>query len=352
MDHRFPPAAARRLAAAVCALALAASACGCHRATGTDPLPQWTAPAATGSVPLPPGAHFEPASGHPSPMPEALGPGSGSAALDGRSPAERVPHIFARGRLIVGVDQSQHLLSFRDPSTGQLAGFEIDVAEAIAEDIFGEPGHIEFRFVDSTDRVAALKEGRVDIVVRTMTVTPQREQEVLFSTPYFMARTRLLSVEKNHITTIDDLTGKTVCVAEGSTSLQLARAVAYNSRILKVKNWADCLVALQQAQADAVMTDDTVLSGIAAQDPYTKITGPTLADGYYAVAVAPPTRLVDTVGVIMQVNSTIERIRSDGTWWQMFNRWLAPYQQTVGPPPLNYRHPAPGKTQPTGGDRR
>ena len=63
------------------------------------------------------------------------------------SPTRRVPTIVERGRLVVGVAQSLNQLGFRDPVTGELAGFEIDLAREIARDIFGDPNRI-----DTTDR--------------------------------------------------------------------------------------------------------------------------------------------------------------------------------------------------------
>lgn len=253
------------------------------------------------------------------------------------SPAELIPEIVERGRVIVGVDQSQYLLSYRDSVTGDLLGFEIDLAREIARDIFGDPNQVEFRFVDSSDRVEALNSGQVDLVARTMSVTNDRQEDVLFSTPYLRAETRLLVMRNSGISSFADLPGQTVCVADNSTALQSARQYAPHSPILKVRNWADCLVALQQHQAEAVVSDDFILSGITAQDPYTTIVGESLTGAEYGIAAAHPRNEHDSEDLTRQVNSTIERIREDGTWWRMYDRWFSTYLSTSGPPPLNYR---------------
>ena len=88
--------------------------------------------------------------------------------------------IRERGRIIVGVDQSQYLLSYRDASRGELRGFEVDLAREVARDIFGDPERVDFRFVDSAGRAEALRAGAVDIVIRTMSVTPGRAAQVDF----------------------------------------------------------------------------------------------------------------------------------------------------------------------------
>ncbi len=248
-----------------------------------------------------------------------------------------IPHIMERGRIIVGVDQSQNLLSFRDSVTGELEGFEVDLAREIARDIFGDPELVDFRFVESANRASALENHEVDIIIRTMTVTRTRQQEVAFSSPYLTTDSRLLVMSNSAITGVAQLPGRTVCVTDGSTALEKARIHAPQSRILKTRSWADCLVALQQNQADAILSDDTILSGIAAQDPYTKIVGESLAAESYAVAAAHSDEHLNTDGLVRQVNATIERVRADGTWWRLYDRWFAVYLATSGPPPLMYR---------------
>lgn len=266
---------------------------------------------------------------------------TGSFRPDDATPEERIPAIVNRGRLIVGVDQSQNLLSYRDSVTGDLRGFEIDLAREIARDIFGDPDRVDFRFVESASRVSALDNREVDMVIRTMTVTRTRQQEVQFSTPYLATDSRLLVMYNAAIDGVDDLPGRTVCVTDGSTALEKARANAPQSRILKTRSWADCLLALQQHHADAILSDDTILSGINAQDPYTEIVGESLASEPYAVAMPHPDSHDDSIGLTRQVNSTIERIREDGTWWRLYNDWFSPYLATSGPPPLIYREEEP-----------
>lgn len=261
----------------------------------------------------------------------------GSLSPDVREPKERVAEIFKRGRLIVGVDQSQNLLSFRDPVSGQLRGFEVQLAKEIARDIFGNPEAVDFRYVDAGDRLRSLTQGDVDIVIRSLSVTEERAKRFDFSTPYFRTQTRLLVMDNSGIEGVGDLAGHTVCVADGSTALHKARLMAPESPILRTRNWSDCLMALQQQQAQAILGDDAILSGIASQDPYTRILPSILAWESYAVAIAPSRTNRDTSGLVRQVNTTMERIREDTTWWSMFNDWFGPYLYTYGPPPLQYR---------------
>lgn len=286
--------------------------------------------------PLPPGSIPE-EPGQVAARPVITDTWEGSLRPDDMEAKDRVPQIFKRGRLIVGVDQSQNLLSFRDPVTGQLRGFEVQLAKEIARDIFGNPEAVDFRFIDSGDRLRSLSQGDVDIVIRSFSVTEDRAKRFEFSTPYFRTQTRLLVMENSGIQGINGLNGHTVCVADGSTALQHARAMAPASSILRTRNWSDCLMALQQQQAQAILGDDAILSGIAAQDPYTRILPSILAWESYAVAIAPSRGSRDSSGLVRQVNSTMERIQADTTWWSMFNEWFGQHLYTYGPPPLQYR---------------
>lgn len=237
----------------------------------------------------------------------------------------------------MGIDQSQNLLSFRNPVTSQLEGFEVDLAREIARDIFGNSNAVDFRFIEAGERENALLNDTVDVVISTMSITQDRQEILEFSTPYMNADVRLLTVQGSGVRTYEDLTGETVCIAEGSTSLEHARLHAPESQLLLTRRWSDCLMALQQNQANAIISDNTVLSGMASQDPFTHLTGAAVGQEHYGVAIAKEAEERNTEGLVRQVNSTMERIRRDGTWWTMFDRWFGPYLTSLGPPDLQYR---------------
>jgi polar amino acid transport system substrate-binding protein len=243
------------------------------------------------------------------------------------NPAEAdaaVANIRSRGRLIVGLDIGSNLFSFRDPITGEITGFDVDIASEIARDIFGTPSQVEYRILSSADRVAALQNDQVDVVVKTMTITCERKKQVNFSTVYFNANQRIMAPRDSTIAQPSDLSGKRVCVAKGTTSLQRIQRISPSPIIVAVVTWADCLVALQQRQVDAVSTDDSILAGLVAQDPYLHIVGPSLSEEPYGIGI----NLRDT-GLVRFVNGTLERVRRDGTWNTLYRKWLT----VLGPAP-------------------
>ena len=242
-----------------------------------------------------------------------------------------VSTIRNRGRLIVGLDIGSNLFSFRDPITGDVAGFDVDIAGEVARDIFGNPGQVEYRILSSADRINALQNNQVDIVVKTMTITCARREKVNFSTVYLTAYQRILAARDSAITSASDLSGRRVCVVPGTTSLTRVQQIDPAPIVVSVVTWADCLVAMQQRQVEAVSTDDTILAGLVTQDPYLHIVGPSMSQEPYGIGI----NLANT-GLVRFVNGTLARIRADGTWTALYRKWLTALGPTPAPPPARY----------------
>lgn len=232
--------------------------------------------------------------------------------------------IVTRGWLVAGVNQNAYRVGHRDPQTGELVGFEIDIVRAIAFALFGDPNRVKYAAIDASDREAALRDGRVDVVVRTMTMTCEAWRSVDFSTEYYTAHQRLLVPAGSGVTEIEDLSGHKVCAAEGSTSLSNITRFNPDAIPVSTRDIVDCLVLLQQNQISAVSTSDILLVALAAQDPRTAIVGRSLKDQPYGVAVAK-----STPDLVRFVNGVLQRIRDDGSWAASHSRWLT----TLGPPP-------------------
>lgn len=321
----------RHLFVALCAAAALLTACGVDRAPDitAQPFTAYTEP------PLPAEVTVAPS---PAPTtPSNCGDPTASlrpvpAHADPRPPTPSVDQIRERGRLIVGLDTGSNLMSFRDPVTGRLEGFDVDIAREVARDLFGDPEKIEYRILTSDERIAALQDSTVDIVVKTMSITCERRAQVEFSSEYFEAHQRILVVKGSPILNVDDLANKRVCVASGSTSLARIQHLQPEATVVTVPMWSDCLVVLQQGQVDAITTDNTILAGLATQDPYLDIVGRSLGTEPYGIGI----NLHDT-DLVRFVNGTLDRIRADGTWNAIYNHWLTTLGPTPGPPPAVYR---------------
>jgi len=244
---------------------------------------------------------------------------------------DAVSNIRNRGRLIVGLDIGSNLFSFRDPITGEITGFDVDIAGEVARDIFGSPSQVEYRILSSADRVAALENDQVDIVVKTMSITCERRELVNFSTEYLSANQRILAPRDSAISQASDLSDKRVCAVKGTTSLKRLQQLTPPPELVEVVTWADCLVAVQQRQVDAVSTDDSILAGLVAQDPYLHIVGPSMNKEAYGIGIN-----LENTGLVRFVNGTLERIRADGTWNTLYRKWLTVLGPAPGPPVPRY----------------
>jgi polar amino acid transport system substrate-binding protein len=256
----------------------------------------------------------------PQPRPGAMPPGSTMAA------------IAERGRLVVGVDQNTFLFGFRNPASGQLEGFDIDVAREIARSIFGDPDRVDLRVVDASQRESALESGQVDLVVRTFSITCDRKDKVAFSTTYFNANQRILVVKGSGIASAADLSGKRVCAVRGTTSLSALFALDPRPTLFGVSSWTDCLVMLQQGQVDAVSTDDVVLFGLAAQDPNTEVVGPSMGIEPYGVGIKK-----ENTDLVRFVNGVLDEMRADGTWQRLYDARLRSLGPSPDPPSARYQ---------------
>jgi polar amino acid transport system substrate-binding protein len=244
------------------------------------------------------------------------------------TPGSFMARIRARGFLIAGVDQNTFHFGFFNPTDGRVEGFDIDMIRAVADAIFGNPDKVEYKSISDAQRIPDVRSGAVDIVAHTMTITCARLQEVAFSSVYFDAAQRVLVLKDSPARSLADLRGQRVCATAGSDSLAVITAA--RTVPVAVAYWTDCLVLLQQGDVAAISTDDSILAGLAAQDPWTTLVGPRLTDEPYGLAIS--TQHPDFVRV---VNAVLQQLRTDGQWAASYAHWIG--TPVPAPPLAQYR---------------
>jgi len=330
-----PRAATITRAAAAFIAAVLLGACA---APGSGPTPATTASA---RVPVPAGVQIgtptptSSSSAAPAPACDVYASGPRPPATmpaPGAMPAgSTMAAILRRGHLNVGVDQNTYRFGFRDPATGQIVGFDIDIARAVAKAIFGDPSKINFVAITSAQRIPYVQNNTVDLVADTMTVTCQRLTQVQFSTIYYDAGQSILVRKDSTVRGPADLGSKRVCAAAGSTSIQNIAALPTHPVPVAVADWTDCLVMLQQGQVDAISTDDTILRGLAAQDPDTKLVGDNFTKEPYGLAMS-----LNKPDLVAFVNGVLQQLRTDGGWAAIYVKWLGGPAPT--PPAAGYKN--------------
>ncbi len=310
----------RRVVVALAVVAAAGCSSDAHLA---DPVAVSVAETPTTDAPPPPACTAAQADADPTRSYEPVG----ALPPPGSMPAgSTMARIAARGRMIVGVSGDTLLFGARNPISGAIEGFDIDMLKAVATAIFGPsgPDKIEYRVINYAQRLPMLEagpdRGGVDIVAHTMTINCNRWLRIGFSSTYFDAGQRILVRTGSGFAEIEDLVAARarVCAPEGSTNIDEIRKPAYAGlEVIAKPDITDCLVAMQQGQADATTGDDTVLAGFAAQDPNTEVVGRRFTSEPYGLGVGK-----GDVGFVRFVNGVLATMRADGSWKRIYQRWL------------------------------
>jgi polar amino acid transport system substrate-binding protein len=249
-----------------------------------------------------------------------------SFAPAGVNPASgQMAEIKKRGRLIAGVSADTLLLGARNPLNGQIEGFDIDMLKAVSKAIFNDPNKIEYRVLTTAQRIPALTDGSVDIVARAMTISCARWKQIDFSTEYYRAGQKVLVAKGSTAKSLADLKGKRVCAPNGSTSMDKLRKVPGPIPVGSDTH-TGCLVLFQQGKVDAITGDDTILAGLAAQDPYALVVkAPAITAEPYGLGISKK-----HPELAKFVNGVLGQMRTDGRWTAAYNTWL---KAALGPAP-------------------
>ena len=231
---------------------------------------------------------------------------------DGRASGQ----LGERGKVIVGVKEDQPGLGFLDPTTGDRTGFDVDIARWVAASLGRDEAEIEFKAIPSANREQAIINGDIDYYVGTYSITDKRKDQIAFAGPYFITGQGLLVAADSDIKSVDDLAGKNVCSATGSTSIQRIKDDHPEATTTEFDTYSQCVEQLKAGQVDAVTTDEAILIGYAAQDPDNlKVVGDVFSEERYGIGVQKgDTAFVEFVNTML----------TDGgsTWQAIFDKNL------------------------------
>ena len=227
--------------------------------------------------------------------------------------------ITERGTVKIGVKEDQPGLGYLDPTTGERTGFDIDVARWIAASLGYDEDQIEYTAIPSANREQAIVNGDVDYYVGTYSINDKRKEQIAFAGPYFITGQGLLVAADNEdIAGPEDLAGKNVCSATGSTSIQRIKDEYPEATTTEFAGYSECVEQLKNGQVDAVTTDESILIGYAAQDPDNlKVVGDVFSEERYGVGLAK-----DDAALQEYINTMF----TDGgdIWQAIFDKNLGP----------------------------
>jgi glutamate transport system substrate-binding protein len=222
-----------------------------------------------------------------------------------------------QGEITIGVKFDVPPFGFKNPQSGEVEGFDVDLGKAIAEKLGVQPNFIE---AISDNRIPFLMDGTVDLILSTMTITKERDAEIDFSEPYYIAGGRVLVPEGSDIQGIQDLGGKRVCTARGSTYQESIKAQTPDAQLRLVDTYSECFELIQNGAVDAVSTDNVILTGMIIQDPSLQLVGEEFTtEPYGAGIVQGDTELKEFV------DGVITEYKDDGRWEEAYQKWVGQY---------------------------
>jgi polar amino acid transport system substrate-binding protein len=172
--------------------------------------------------------------------------------------------IVKRGKIVVGIDLGAPPFGFLDENK-QPSGADVETAQMLAKDL---GVLLEITSITSANRIPYLLTSRVDLVMATFSITPQRAKSISFSTPYGVNNSVIFAPASIVIKTAADLAGKKVAVARGTGNESMLAAVAPDgTQIVRFNDEASALAALASGQADAYASDETIAKSLNAKFP-------------------------------------------------------------------------------------
>jgi polar amino acid transport system substrate-binding protein len=226
------------------------------------------------------------------------------------------------GQLTVGTDKPAFPPYFVDDDPTNGKGFESAVAYAVADELGFTKDEVEWTVVPFNASYAPGPKD-FDFDINQISITPQREQAVDFSQPYYTAPQAVVTPKNSEFAnaqTFAELEGATVGVQIGTTSLDAVEQVMQPAEEPKVFNDSnDVVTALKQDQVDAVVVDlPTAFFVTAAQVPNSKIVGQFSAPGgdSFGLLLEKDSELTDCV------NDALARLRESGELERITNKWM------------------------------
>jgi glutamate transport system substrate-binding protein len=227
--------------------------------------------------------------------------------------------LVAKGSINIGVKYDIPHLGYLSPSSHQLEGFDVAMGRIIAERLGVQPHFVR---VESSNRISLLKEGKVDLLIATMTINEARAREIDFSYPYLQAHQRLLVRTGSPVTSVDALEAHraNVCSVRGSSPSTTIRLLAPDAHFTETGDHSECMEKLEQGRVDAMTTDDVILEALRSRNPtFLQVVGEPLTIEPYGMGVAKGhPEFVDFV------NETIRQVKADGRWQALYNQWIRP----------------------------
>jgi polar amino acid transport system substrate-binding protein len=220
--------------------------------------------------------------------------------------------LITEGELLVGTDTPYP--PFESGKPPDITGYDIEVMNAIAEDLGVEVTYQDTSF-DTIFRDVA--QGKFDTAAAASTITPERQQTVAFSDPYYEAQQALVVLPDSDIATPEDLAGKIVGAQDATTGEAYANDETDASEVRGYPEGPDAINALRAGQVDATIIDQPVAQDAVEADGDVVIATLIPTNELYGFAVAK-----DNTALLDAMNSALQKIKDDGKLDELYQEFL------------------------------
>ncbi len=237
--------------------------------------------------------------------------------------------IQEKGELTIGVKYDVPPFGLNNPQSGEVEGFDVDLGTYIADKLGVE---VQTREATSDNRIPLLVDGTIDLILSTMTITEERDLEVDFSEPYYVANGDVLVPSGSDIQSLDDLNGRKVCTALGSTYADTIEKEAPDADLRLVDLYSECFDQVQTGAVDAVSTDNVILTGMVIQDDSLELLGLDYTTEPYGIGIQE-----GDAEFKQFVDETLAEYIDSGAWQAAYDEWVGQYvaeDQQQGPPEI------------------
>lgn len=220
-------------------------------------------------------------------------------------------------KLIIGTDATYPPFEYVDEN-GQISGVDIEVGREIGKALGRE---VEFRNINFDGLITALRTGSIDLVISSMTATPERRQSIDFSEPYVKTGLSILAAKDSTIQSAADLKtpGRKIVVRLGTTGEHWARENLKEAKIIALDADVSCVMEVVNANVDAWIYDQlSIMNYQLKHAEKTRALLAPLREEVWAVGLKQGDDELKA-----KVNEVLARMRSDGSFSKLAERFMA-----------------------------
>lgn len=249
-------------------------------------------------------------------------------AVTGAAAQSTLDKISASGEIVIGHRESSVPFSYLDDNQKPI-GYSIDLCMKIVDAVSAELGKdisVKYVPVNPKTRIQLMANGTIDLECGSTTNNLTRQQQVEYMPVTFVTGTKLLTRKASGIKSVEDLDGKAIALAQGTTNERAVKAAiekgGLDVKILPVKDHAEGMLSLETDRVDAYSTDHILLFGLISKSKTPEefaVVGDFLSYDPYAIMVRRDDSAFELVG-----KKALAEVFRSGEINDIYEKWFGP----------------------------